>query len=257
MTTPATVAALTLLVAFLGLVLRDVRRSTRPRALVSDARYAEARTAADTLAASWMRLVPGVRDGARYVSALARHLEGDLAGAASDLARLAPRDPGLRYAARTLEAASLVLADEAPDRALAAVREARALSRADHPEDDVLEALVLVALGRADEVPRATRTALAASPGERAVRVEEAATLTLRALLTIRLAETDGVAVPSRARAELAAAVRAAPAAVYARVAEAALAKLAPAEEAEATDDGTSSLAPQTLSAGGSRPPRA
>ena len=255
--TPAAAAAATgVLVAFVALVLRDLRRSTRPRALVSELRYPEARAAADRLAASWMRVLPGVRDGARYVSALARHLDGDLAGAAAELARLAPRDPSVRYATRTLEAACLVLEARSPDRALAAVREAREAARhASRPDDDVLEALALLALGRPEEAAERARDALASDPPEPEERLEAAASRALRGLLAVRLAEATGTAIPARARAELELAVRAAPGSVYARLAEATLSVIGREGDGAGPDDAHSSLAPQTLRA--SRPPRA
>lgn len=228
-----------LLLLFFLFVARDVRRSTRPRALLAEGRWTDARKAAEDIAGSWMRLVPGVRDGARYLVALTRHFEGDLEGSLAELESLATtRDPALRYATRSLEAANLVLLDREPARALEAIREACALTS--HAEDALIEAHALRRLGRVEEADRLATASIA-----KVSRFEEAAARYFRGAY-------------ANARADLEAAVLCAPGSVYAQRAEALLAAL-PAPPPD-DDAGPSSLAPQVIgeeARPGSRPPRA
>lgn len=258
----ATLAATCVAVsAVLAAVVRDVRRSRRPLALLREGRWVDARVAAEALAASWMRVLPRVGDDLRYLVALTRHFEGDLVGARRALAALTPRDASLRYAARSLEAACLVLEDGDPIRALAAVREARdaraaAGDAAERADDAIVEANVLRALGRDDEADARARAAAAVpthrAPSSPLARLEDAAfRYFLGRDLLARGREED-------ARAELARALAEAPGSVYGARADALLATLVrPRDDDASADAERSSLAPQVVSAKASRPPRA
>lgn len=247
----AAIAALLLVSG--ALILRDLRRSTRVRALLAAQRWTDARRAAERLAASWMRFLPGVGDGARYLVALTRHLEGDLDGCLEALASFdasRARDASVRYGASSLEAATLVLQGREPARALEAVTAARAL--VPNAEDAVLAALCLRALARESEAELEASRATSRRVDDRAGAELAAAAAAhfFRGLLQAR------AGAPVAARTHFEAACRAAPASVYGRRAEAELATLGPAPDQDTPDSTRSSLAPQMLNAR-SRPPGA
>lgn len=243
------------LVSLAGILVavRDVRRATRARALLAAGRLGEARAAAEALAKSWLRVVPGLRDGVGYVVAVTRHLDGDLDGAITALRSLAEvRDRELRYAVRSLEAATLVLLDRDPARALLAIEEARAI--APRPEDVLVEAHALRSIGRIAAADALVRDA---PPVEAATEPALAAAASFFRGAYLLRASADPTSLAA-ARAALESAEQAAPGTIYARRAEALLAS-APASTPEARDDDAddprSSLAPQMIGRGGSRPP--
>lgn len=229
----------------LFLVARTARRHGRARALVAAGRTQEARATAEELAASWVRHVPGARDAASYLVAITRHLDGDLEGALEALRRLdAIRAPDLRYAARSLEAATLVLLERDPARALAAIDEARAIR--ERPEDALVLAHVLRALGRRSEADALHASAAGSTSKETREPAVAAAARYFEGAFVLAVDEP-------RARAALTAARDAAPGTIYARRAALLLSDStrAPARDDE---DPRSSLAPQMLGPGASRP---
>ncbi|MDF2692607.1 MAG: hypothetical protein K0S65_990, partial [Labilithrix sp.] len=104
----AEIAVLVALLALWVVVLRDAWRAWRPSRLLLRGRYAEARTAAETLQRSWMRVFPNVRLSARYTIGCALHLEGDLEGSLAALEPLHREElhGNLRYAVYSIDAAS-------------------------------------------------------------------------------------------------------------------------------------------------------
>jgi tetratricopeptide (TPR) repeat protein len=144
------VALLVATLAIFVLLGRATWRLWQPARHLLAGRYTEARRAADVLERSWLRVLPGVRDSSCYARAAALHLDGALEEALDALAPLAAREPAenLRYAALSLEAATLVLLDRDLHRARALLDEAAKIQTL--PEDLLLRALVEQALGDDD-----------------------------------------------------------------------------------------------------------
>lgn len=207
------------------LVVREAWRAWQPARLLIAGRYVDARTSAEALAASWMRVLPGVRFSTTYAIACALHFEGDLDGSLKTTAGIT-RD-GLsrsaRYDVDSLDAASLVLRDHDGDRdrARELLRSATKIQRL--PEDRLLELLANPDAG--DPVPT-DKVA-----GERGAIVSF-----LRGLYFLRRGDA------ARAKADLQAAANAAHANIYTRRARALLAE-------RPVDEGPSSLAPQVVAA--------
>lgn len=235
-----------LLLALLAWTLRELARSIAPLRHVLAGRYAEAHDAAARMGRSPLRVFPSIRNGSRYMRALALHLQGDLEASLEAVAPLpfASLDRNLRYAARSLEAANLVLLEREPARALESIDAAIALWRASG-EDLLLRALALHALGRTDEAEREYARSLevtrgAVKLGARTALVEDRATKdAMTAYLRARYLRAT--ARPEEARAHLERAAAHGKPHVYARLARERL----PAREPE--EDGRSSLAPQVV----------
>lgn len=148
--TPSVAIGIALSIALLAawvVVLREGWRAWQPARLLLLGRYADARSAAERLERSWMRIFPTVRQSARYAVGAALHLEGQLERSIEALAPLhRERIRGnMRYAVCSIDAASLVLLDRDPARARELLDEAARDHRA--PEDLLLGALVQQSLG--------------------------------------------------------------------------------------------------------------
>ena len=148
-TLAAEIFALLLVLGLWIVVLRDAWRAWQPARLLLSGRYGEARTAAQRLERSWLRVFPGVRRSARHAIGCALHLEGDLEGS---LAALAPLHDeklrgNMRYAICSVDAANLILLDRDHARANALLEEAAAIHRP--PEDVLLAAHAKHGLGEA------------------------------------------------------------------------------------------------------------
>lgn len=134
-------------------VIRSAWRAWQPARLLRIGRYADARSAAEHLSRSWMRVFPSVRVSSRFVIGCALHLEGDLEAAISTLAPLhngggseAKRvGADMRRAICGIEAACLVLGDRDFVRADALAMQA--IGRKRTPEDILLEALTKQGIG--------------------------------------------------------------------------------------------------------------
>lgn len=125
-----------------------VYRGLRPSALLAKGRWREARQAAERLGRSPLRWLPTVASDAAYLESLCLHFEGDFEASEKRLRDVADVR-GLRYARLTLHAGNLVMLDRDYQTAEEALEEARTLLA--YPEDDLLRALVRLALGRPDE----------------------------------------------------------------------------------------------------------
>jgi tetratricopeptide (TPR) repeat protein len=162
----AWLVTLALPIALLAVLVRLVWRSFAPLYFMLSGRYAEAQLASTRMGRSWMRVLPSVRNGARYMHALALHMQGLFEESLGDLRALgdARLDPNLEYAASSLEASTLVLLDREPARALACIDRAMQLW-SPSPEDMLIRALALQSLSRDEEARRDFDRAESASRG--------------------------------------------------------------------------------------------
>lgn len=150
-----TLVLLTLLyVAPYGVMLllaRDIWRLIRPQRRLFQGRYRDAFAAADALRKSWLRVFPNVGRTSRYTMALALHLDGALDDALDILTTLGAErlDDNLRYAVRSLEAGTLVLLGRDPERARAAIDEARRIRET--REDVLIAALASFEVGTSED----------------------------------------------------------------------------------------------------------
>jgi hypothetical protein len=141
-------AALPAAVAISFLAFRESWRAFQPTRHLLSGDYEMARESAARLESSWMRVIPGIRASARYAVAASLHLMGRLeesleVTAGVDRERLSPKT---REDFDSLDAASLVLLDREPERAIALLANATA------PEDRVLLALAKQAKGESTNV---------------------------------------------------------------------------------------------------------
>lgn len=223
-------------IAIAAALARDVWRLVLPQRRLLQGRYADARAAAEGLERSWMRVFPNVRRSARYTIALALHLEGKLDDALAILDALLeePLDDRLRYAVRSLEAGTLVLAGRDPSRAADAIAEARALR--DTREDALVAAIALLDAGRAEEAADAFERAARMKAPRLRTRIDAAMEAALRGLYLVRAGRA------SEAERDLEAAAAGHPSNVYV---ERARALLAPAVADDV--EGPASLAPHVI----------
>lgn len=243
------VVVATLLVALWS--LRTTRRMLLPTSHLLAGRYPEARIAADKLAASWLSAAfYGLRAAAIYTAASAEHLAGRLEASLEVLGRLqlARLDDNHRYAARSLEAANLVLIDRDHARALDAITEARALQ--DSPEDALFAAHALVSLGRNAEADALFERA-GAAPGGPKVRFGNGLAFDTGQIKTamfhyLRGAYLARTAREDKGRQDFAVAAESRVPSVYAKRARQALDGRAPVPSQ--IDDPSSSLSPLELS---------
>ncbi|MCA9589533.1 MAG: hypothetical protein KC657_29705 [Myxococcales bacterium] len=142
-------------VALLVVLVRLVWRSWAPLYFMLSGRYVEAQHASTRMERGWLRVLPSVRNGARYMRALALHMQGLLEECLGELHALTGErlDPNLAYAVSSLEASTLVLLEREPDRALACIDRAMELW-SPSPEDLLIRALALQSLSREEEAGR-------------------------------------------------------------------------------------------------------
>lgn len=203
-------------------MIREAWRAWQPARLLIAGRYADARTSAEALGESWMRVLPGVRFSASYAIACALHFEGDLEGSLKTTAAIVDRSKlpsSSRYDVDSLDAASLVLLGKDLERAKELLASATKIQRL--PEDRLLELLADPESG--GDVPKDD------VPGERGAIVSF-----LRGLYYVRRGQ------PEKAKKDLHAAANSPHANIYSRRARALLDERAP-------DEGPSSLAPQVV----------
>lgn len=210
-------AALPAAAAVSFLAFREAWRAWQPARHLLAGHYEEARASASTLAASWLRVIPGIRVSAEYAIAASLHLMGHLEEALEVIHRTDGTGlrPATRYDFDSLEAATLTLLDRDPTRVVSLLS-----SRADKPPED----RIVEALARDDTTPLPVK----APRGDRAAVFHY-----FRALYELRAgrdAEPDFRAAADSPHAN-----------VYTRRARA---YLAPRPVAE---DGPSSLAPQVV----------
>lgn len=212
------------------LVFRDARRAAAAYRLLVSGHYIEAKSVAERVERSWMRVFPSVRAANRYTVGCALHLLGDLEGslAALEPLRGQQKSADLAYAIASIQAANLVLLGRDPPRALALLDEAAKVHRA--PEDLLLAAHAHRSLGRIDEAMK-----LFDEAGLEGRAEHHAIFHYLRGQFLLELGR------PEEARRDLEAAARAHRPSVYTERARALVAM--PTDEVE----GPSSLAPQVV----------
>jgi len=199
------------------LAAREGWRAWQPARHLLAGRYTEAQDAADELERSWMRIFPGLRVSARYAAACALHLRGELEASLEATASI-PRP----HDADALDAATLILLDREPVRALSLIEPAARM-----PEDRLLVALARQRLERTREESEEL--------DEESVTGDRAAIFYfLRGLYRIRAGQDELAKIDLRRAAD------APHANVYTRRARALL-------EERPVDEGTSSLAPHAV----------
>ncbi len=218
-----------------ALLTRESLRARRPKRLLREGRYAQAREAARQVSESWLSRLSPVRNAARYAIASCLHLQGDLDASLRTLSALPTAGLGrqLRYARLSLEAANLVLDGRDLPRAEVALREARAIQET--PEDLLFHAHALLGLDRRSEALALFHRAAGARP-RRPNALETTAFHFLRGFFLVRTGER------ARAIADLQAAAAGPHENVYVIRARALLAPTAAGDV-----DPRSSLAPQVI----------
>lgn len=169
------------------LIVRASWLAFRPARLLVRGRYREAIEAATALSKSWLSIFASVRASSRYTIACARHFEGDLEGSIAALSELrrreskllaAPKMLGLSYAIDSLEAASLVLLERDPTRAIALVEGASDKTQ----EDLLLLACATHATGSLEDAERLFEAAGREPRGEETPEAQRAIFHALRGL---------------------------------------------------------------------------
>lgn len=253
---PAATTAISLIVlALWGLALRESWRAMRPPRLLLNGRYAEARQAAERLERSWLaKAFSTIRLSARYTIASALHLEGQLEASLAAFERIRrdegktlmkPRMANLRYAIGSFEAASLILLDQDPTRAISLLEKGPKREQ----EDLLLLAHAKLTEGKAEEAARLFRAAgkdFKSSQQPSASEQERTIFHTLRGLLLIRMDRR------SEAHHDLEVASGAPISNVYVERARRELENVASSgtalvDDEGADDSGPSSLAPQVV----------
>jgi tetratricopeptide (TPR) repeat protein len=197
----ADLLAFGMLLFFLALFARDLRRFWLTFRFTQRGRYAEARAIHERIGRSWLAVAPSTRYATTYGIALTLHLEGDF-DRALDVLRALPRDrldKNLTYAVSSLEASTLVLLERDLARAETLLEGIATIHRP--PEDLLFLAHAKHGLGDAsgaESLLAEVGTTRGASAGKlgRTILVEPKATHegifhAVRGLLLVKLGRSD------------------------------------------------------------------